>query len=109
DRPDEQATWIARELLSAQELVDNGRHLRHCVATYAASCIKGTCSIWSIERRDGLEQRADPQLTVEIDANGVMMQARGRANRWPTEQEKTVLGAWMRHAGLTGGPYLYGF
>jgi len=106
DRPEEQTHWRLRELLSGQELIDDGRRLKHCVATYAASCARGACSIWSLERRRGGDERGESLLTVEIDAKGVMMQARGLRNRWPTDQERGVLAAWMREAGLKPAPYL---
>jgi hypothetical protein len=107
DRPQEQTHWTVRELLSAQELIDEGRRMRHCVATFVESCSTGESSIWSLERRRGAESKLEPLLTIEIDADGVMVEARGFANRWPTDQEKRVLEAWMKHAGLRPGPYLY--
>lgn len=108
DRPEEQTHWSMRELLSGQALIDNGRDLKHCVASYAASCARGDCSIWSLDRRRGAEDDAESVLTVEVDANGVLVQARGARNRWPTDQEKSVLAAWMQKAGLKPGRYLYG-
>src|SRR5262249_3968951 len=107
DRPEEQTHWRVREILSAQELVEEGRRMRHCVATYAGSCIRGACSIWSLERQRGHENHPEAMLTVEIDANKTIVQARGHRNRLPTEQERSVLEAWMRDAGLKSGPYLY--
>jgi hypothetical protein len=109
DRPAERTTWRLRELLSGADLIEEGRRLRHCVASYAESCTRGACSIWSLERRRGTEEDAERLLTVEVDKNNTIVQARGRANRWPTEQEKSVLGEWMRAAGLKPGPYLYGW
>jgi hypothetical protein len=109
DRPEEQEYWTMRELLSGRALIDNGRDLSHCVASYAASCARGACSIWALDHRRGNEAEVEALLTVEIDAKGVMVQARGSRNRWPTEKEKGVLAAWMQKAGLKAGPYLYGF
>lgn len=109
DRPDERTTWRLRELLSGTDLVEEGRRLRHCVASYADSCARGACSIWSLERRRGKDEDGERLLTVEVDKNNTVVQARGLANRWPTEQEKTVLTEWMRTAGLKSGPYLYGW
>lgn len=37
--------WLIRELLSSKELIEEGRKMRHCVATYAKSCYHGRCSI----------------------------------------------------------------
>jgi hypothetical protein len=108
DRPAQQIIWTLRELLSTQDLVEEGRRLRHCVATYARSCAAGACSIWSLERRFNDETRAQPILTIEVDAKGVVVEARGRANRWPNDQEKNVLEVWMKEAGLKPGPFYGG-
>lgn len=109
DDPAGQTHWTMRELLSSQELVEEGRRMRHCVSSYSGSCAAGRCSIWSLQRRYGDETREEPMLTVEVDAKGVVTQARGRANRWPTEQETRVLDTWMSGAGLKPGPYLHGW
>jgi hypothetical protein len=108
DRPAEQVLWQARELLSGRDLIDNGRRMRHCVASYAASCARGSCSIWSLDRMRAHSEERESVLTVEIDANGVLVQARGYSNRWPDAQERGILDAWMRKAGLKAGPYLFG-
>lgn len=107
-RPEQQVIWTARELLSGRELVDNGRRLRHCVASYASSCAAGACSIWSLDCREHGQERGESVLTIEIDAKGAMVQARGHSNRWPTQQEKNVLDAWARAAGLRPVPHLFG-
>ena len=109
DRPDERTTWRLRELLSGADLMEEGRRLRHCVASYADSCARGACSIWSLECRRGKDDDGERLLTVEVDKNNTVVQARGLANRWPSDQEKTVLTEWMRTAGLKPGPYLYGW
>lgn len=108
DRPHEQVSWTTRELLSGADLADNGRDLRHCVASYASSCAAGACSIWSLDRKTrGEDAHTESVLTIEIDAKGTLIQARGLANRWPTEQEKNVLAAWSQTAGLRVAPSLF--
>ncbi|NOT42545.1 MAG: hypothetical protein HOP13_18880 [Alphaproteobacteria bacterium] len=109
DDPDRLQLWTFRELLSGQDLIDNGRALKHCVASYAHSCARGACSIWSLEMRMGNERRGDPVLTVEVDANRVVVQARGRANRRPDEGEQAMLETWMKKGALKPGNYLYGW
>lgn len=44
----------AHPLVTARELVDEGRAMRNCVATYASSCMKGRCQIWSMRSADGV-------------------------------------------------------
>lgn len=108
DRPEERTTWRVKELLSGQELVDEGRAMRHCVATYADSCVRGAYSIWSVTRQeaDDTPRRA---LTVSVDSKGSVSEARGPRNSLPTKQEIGVLEAWMKAAGLKPGTYLYGW
>jgi hypothetical protein len=107
DDPQSQTFWTVRELLTSQELFEEGRRLKHCVATYARSCAAGACSIWSMTRQFGDEARAQPMLTIEVDRKGIIVQARGLANRWPTDQEHNVLDTWMRESGLRPGPYYH--
>lgn len=109
DRPEDQVHWTVSELLSGQDLIDEGRRMKHCVATYAESCIRGSISIWSLKQRRGVQDRSDLLLTIAIDAKRNMVEARGFRNRWPTAQEKGVLEAWMRKAELKPGPYLFGW
>lgn len=108
ERPEQRVHWRVRELLSGQELVEEGRELRHCVASYADSCIRGVFSIWSLERRE-FDGRPSKELTIAVDGRGMVVEARGFSNRFPTEQEKPLLEFWMKKAGLRPGPYLYGW
>lgn len=96
--------WRIRELLSGAELIEEGRRMRHCVATYAESCAAGECSIWTMERqtRDGLEKRQ----TIEVNRHGVIVQSRGCQNCLPTQGEFDVLRRWSRESSLSISPYV---
>ncbi|PHQ34964.1 PcfJ domain-containing protein [Rhodopirellula bahusiensis] len=97
--------WTIRELLSSKALVAEGRQLKHCVATYASSCARGRCSIWTveIESYDGIVK----SLTVEVqNGSRLITQARGKANRLPTDKEKHVLCRWASKAGLKLANYV---
>lgn len=79
--------------------------MRHCVATYAQSCSRGHCSIWTMERksREGTQRL----LTLEVHAaSRRIVQARGRANRRPEQRERDLLGRWAAAAGLVVASYL---
>lgn len=103
---DERVTWRFTELLTGAELADEGRMMRHCIATYADSCVRGAYSVWSMQREYGAREKV---LTIAVDAKGVVVEARGRANRLPDAGEKELVGKWMRHSGLRPGPYLFGW
>ena len=74
------------------------RAMRHCVSSYAAKCIAGHASIWSLRRctRD----RIDRLLTIEVDKQGRAVQVRGLANRLAHADERNVLERWAKARGI---------
>lgn len=97
--------WSIRELLSSDELIDEGRALRHCVSTYARSCHTGRSSIWSMEIED--ENGRRKILTIEVTPREkVIRQVRGRRNRLPTPKEKDLLERWAEQEGLQLAGYI---
>jgi hypothetical protein len=72
---DEDARWRLVELLDSIQLFDEGRAMRHCVASYAARCARGDSTIWSL--------RCDERsvLTIEVEPRAAtIVQVRGVAN-----------------------------
>ncbi len=75
-------TWVVRELLNSRELMEEGREQKHCVFSYGANCINGTCSIWSLRVRAGNDLRFRRLFTVEVNnARRAIVQVRGRCNK----------------------------
>ena len=103
--PEQKNTWRIRELLSGAELVAEGRAMRHCVASYAASCARGHCSIWAMELET--PTGTEKHQTVEVNAHGTIVESRGRFNRLPTAGEYEILKRWAREAGLTLSHYVF--
>jgi hypothetical protein len=75
--------WRIRELLSAAELVAEGRAMKHCVASYARSCAAGQSSIWALEEQvnGGVPFK---RQTIELTKDRIIVQCRGKHNRLPT-------------------------
>ena len=88
-----QQLWHMVELTSSEELNQEGKALRHCVATYVHSCAKKRVSIWSLKLQSGdLIQR---KLTIEVCLqNNEVRQIRGLANRMPKPDEIRILQKW---------------
>jgi hypothetical protein len=85
--------WEFAELRSGANLRAEGAALRHCVATYAPRCRRGTSWIWSLRRTSGPNVRAI--LTIEIDPQRrAIVQARGFRNRRPTGKALELLQTW---------------
>ena len=90
------------ELLTGQELMDEGCAMRNCVASYAGYCVSGRTSIWSL--RKWIESGRFVRLaTVEVNnTQRFIVQVRGRLNQRPAREHLAVLGRWQSE----GGPRL---
>ncbi len=97
--------WSTHELTTTDELVDEGRAMRHCVATYDRSCSSGRMSIWSLRRKDKAGHWRI--LTIAVD-NGLkrIVEARGQFNQSSPQDARAALERWAGAAGLSVGQYL---
>ena len=92
--------WKIYELLSSKELMDEGGQMKHCVWSYAQSCHRGECRIFSItvQTADGIEK----MLTIEVRlASMSIRQVRGKLNRLPEPKEREIVQRWATKYGLT--------
>ncbi len=97
--------WLIRELLSTKALTVEGQMMRHCVASYTASCARGQSSIWTMERKS--LKSLEKCVTLEVQpATRTICQIRGRLNRPPTEQEMRVVHHWAEQADLRLASYM---
>jgi hypothetical protein len=87
------------ELVTAQELLEEGAAMHHCVLSYAGRCLAGECSIWSLRTvdADGREHR---RLTIEVSGTRLIRQVRGPYNRAPSEEEARLVHDWCKLHGV---------
>jgi len=90
--------YVVMQLRTAAELVAETRTMHHCVASYAAKCIAGHASIWSLRRRT--PGNAERLLTIELDRQQRAIQVRGFANRAPFAEECKILERWSKARGI---------
>lgn len=90
--------FVVRQLKQAEDLVMESRAMRHCVSIYAAKCIAGHASIWSLRRCT--KDRIDRLLTIEVDQQNRAVQVRGLANRLAHVDERNVLERWAKARGI---------
>jgi hypothetical protein len=95
--------WRVEEILTAQDLFEEGRRMGHCVYSYAHAVESGSTSIWILTMEDGTGPTGRwAMLTVEVrNAMRAVVQARGRFNRMPDDEELKVLARWVASNGLT--------
>jgi hypothetical protein len=90
--------YLVVQLRTAADLVAETRAMHHCVASYAAKCIAGNASIWSLRRRAaGTTERL---LTIELDRQHRAIQVRGFANRTARTDERKLMERWARARGI---------
>jgi hypothetical protein len=90
--------WTIHELTSRGELQEEGKAMRHCVASYDRSCANGNTSIWSLRVRTAQEQTARRVMTIEVqNSRRAIVQARGRCNKTSTSRQA---GFWLKEAPL---------
>jgi hypothetical protein len=98
------AIWRFKQIKNGQRLFEEGERMHHCVASYKRACIEGALSIWSLTcERNGRLHRC---LTLEVDATGVVVQARGFANRRASAEELAVIADWAAEQGLRCSTWL---
>jgi hypothetical protein len=93
-RPDESSPADANGTGSFCET----RAMHHCVASYAAKCIAGNASIWSLRRRAA--GNTERLLTIEVDRQHRAIQVRGFANRTARPEERKLLERWGKARGI---------
>ncbi|TIU29525.1 MAG: hypothetical protein E5W38_21055, partial [Mesorhizobium sp.] len=90
--------FYIRQLKTAEDLVSESRAMHHCVSTYAAKCIAGNASIWTLRRKAlGKTERL---LTIELDPRNRAVQVRGFGNRVDTLEERKILERWAKARGV---------
>lgn len=73
-----------RQIMTARELVEEGRRMYHCVGTYSERCRRAECFILRL-----------PNSTAEILPDGSVYQHRGYNNSNPCKADRDLLTLWM--------------
>lgn len=93
--------WTARRVRDTLGLCREGREMNNCIATYNDRCARGDVSVWSMVR-DGAS-RKDCRLSVMLDRDGRLVEARGWANRPMTGMETEAVHVLAREIRRAGG------
>ena len=86
------------QILDQHELIEEGRKMRHCVASYVDGCIAGNYSIWSLRKKETC--KIEQLLTIQVNSQGSIVQACGPHNRLPGKHERQLLQNWAKVAAL---------
>ncbi|MBC8109686.1 MAG: PcfJ domain-containing protein [Verrucomicrobia bacterium] len=98
-------TYRIRELLSSNELHDEGKIMNHCVASYAWACNKGNTAIFSLALDNfGFTERL---ITIEVNLKtNQIVQAKGKYNRQMNGKESQLINKWANQEDLKFSKWL---
>jgi hypothetical protein len=91
-------TYEIVQLLKYEELLNEGRAMNHCVASYAHSCYAGRCAIFSLRKFQN--HNLERMVTIEVLNDGRIVQVRGKNNRRSEQQEDKIILRWATKEGL---------
>lgn len=84
-----------RPAKNEEDLIREGKILRHCVATYAQRIADGESAIFFIRKKSKPEE---PWYTLELDEKALTVrQNRGKCNCERTEEVKKFEAEWLKH------------
>jgi len=90
--------FVVRQLKTAQDLVSESAAMHHCVSSYAAKCVAGFASIWTVRRIT--PDKTERMLTIELDRKERIVQVRGFANRVARPDEMQIVERWAKASGV---------
>jgi len=100
---DNRKTWTVVELTTSDQLFDEGRAMKHCVASYAGSCEAGRCTIWSLRLYDSMGGWRRGTLEVE---KRKIVEARSAGNLPLGQQDWRIVRLWMQKNSLQASSWL---
>ena len=105
-KENKQRTYKIQQLLNDEELKIEGRYMRHCVASYVHSCVRGHCSIWSMTIKNELTTEVNRLVTIEVRRNKTVVQVRGKWNAYPAPKTMDIIQKWIVKEGLRRSKWL---
>lgn len=92
--------WQVQELCTPLALFEEGQRMEHCVFDYVEEVRGHECAIFSLLRCEGPTVRAALTLEVSLPERA-LVQALGKHNRPPFDEELAALSRWCEESGLT--------
>lgn len=80
--------YKVEELISGEQLFNEGLKMSHCVFTCALECYYGNCSIWSIKKKT--KGKFKEYLTMK-ELNNSFIEEKARFNQMPTDHEYNLI------------------
>ena len=94
------------ELTGSKLLVEEGRTMKHCVATYAHQCVVGKTAIFSL-RKYSFDLLIETMATIEVNLSlRRVVQAKAKLNKKISDEARRHLDEWANKNQLSINPFL---
>ena len=87
------------QLKKLGELFIEGSNLKHCVFSYKNYCLKKESYIFSLMQIN-VDKSFTSLVTIELNSNKKIIQARGKFNRDATADELMIIQSWAKENSL---------
>lgn len=92
--------FIIKELLTSEELYNEGYEMNHCVAEYEYDCIEQKSAIFSM--RKWVDENETIEATIEVSPETKMIvQAKARFNENISKEAYEIMVEWVNKEGLS--------
>jgi hypothetical protein len=88
--------WSIKQLHSARQLLNQGRKMKNCVASYANQCIKGESHIFDVTCFFKDIDITENKATLEVDASRTLVQAKGKSNSIVARESMKIINSWAQ-------------
>lgn len=90
--------YVITQVKSTRELFEEGLSMKHCVYSYLRGCLTSGLAIYSLQKhtKNGEKIRL---VTIELISR-LIVQARGKYNRFYTREEMNILQMWAQQENL---------
>jgi hypothetical protein len=88
--------WTIKQLCNIHELTNEGRRMKHCVASYAYKCAAGSCGIFNVSCKSRLTNISESIATVEVASDWRVVQIKGKCNSVVSGRAMNVITRWAQ-------------
>ncbi|MFP3042950.1 PcfJ domain-containing protein [Treponema primitia] len=95
--------WKVTQLLTAQDLLNEGRKMKNCVSSYAYKCLSGECSIFNLSSYGKDSRLIESHATLEVTKDRLLIQAKAKCNFRVSPKAMNVINRWAQTNRIKNG------
>jgi hypothetical protein len=93
---EKESTWEITQLYTAQDLLNEGRKMKNCVASYSWYCAGGEGAIFNVSEVSTYKESEirSSRATLQVSSSRVLVQAKSKCNGVLEKDTKRVVSLW---------------